>query len=892
MCKKQCLALFLAFFFSFLFAQEKVSIDYNFSARQYEIADITVEGAESYENSVIIGFSELAVGKKITIPGDDITTVVKRFWKQGLFSDVKITAEKIADGKIWLKIAVKQQPKISEIRFSGCKKSHIEDLEAGIGLTKGGQFTQNLENQAKNAVFKFYEEKGYHAAEVSVTAEKDMAQLNSVIVKIDVNKRFKLKVNTIKFDGNHNMSDFKLNRVMKKTNERGKILNIFSSKKFVRSLYDADKQAVIEKYNEKGFRDAQIVRDTVTPSATYKVKCRRSEAFTFSKYLKSVYNKNVRKEIYNYDTISTKYSNKLVDVYVKIEEGKKYFFRDIKWVGNTIYSSEYLSQMLRINKGDVYNSKLLTDRLSVEDDAVGNLYQDNGYLFSNIDPVEVKVEGDSIDFEMRIYEGRQAVISKIGISGNTRVYEHVVRRELRTKPGQLYNKSDIMRTLREVAQMGHFDPENLQPEILPNQENGTVDINYNLETKSSDQIELSAGYGATGVTGSLGLKFTNFAIQNLFKPETYKIVPQGEGQTFSLKATTNGQYYSSFSASFLDPWFGKKRPNSLSLSAYFSMQSGVSPRYSEAYNTSYYSQTYGTSYGYEVDPDQYLHTFGASLGWGTRLKWPDDYFMFNASLNYQLYSLKNWQYFIMENGTSKNINLALTLSRSSIDNPIYTRNGSSVALSVEATLPYSLMYDRNYSQARSESDSDAVKYEWLEYHKWKLKTKFFTPLSKNQKLVLMSRVEYGFLGYYDKNYRSPFQTFYVGGDGMSGSYTSYATDVVALRGYANGSLTPYASGGGYNGNVYTRLSFELRFPVVLEASTTIYALAFAEGGNCWSEFSDFNPFDLKRSAGVGVRLFLPMFGLMGVDWGYGFDEVKNTPSNSGSHFSFIIGQEF
>lgn len=892
MYKKQYLGLLLILLSQLVFAQDKVKIDYSLSPRQYEIADIKVTGSESYENSVIVGFSELKVGQTITVPGDDITKVIKRFWKQGLFSDVKILADKIEDGKIWLNIAIKQQAKISEIQFSGCKKSHIEDLEAGIGLTKGGQFTKNLENQARNAVLSFYQEKGYQSAEVTVTGEKDMTQLNSVIVKIDVKKNSKLKVNQIVFKGNKNLSDFKLNNVMKKTNERGKILNIFSSKKFVRSLYDADKLAIIEKYNEKGYRDARIEFDTVAKAGDYKIKCRRTPAFTMEKYFKSICSKNVRNEIYVYDTIDVKYKEKLVDVFITINEGKKYFFRDIKWIGNTVYTSETLSQSLRIKKGDVYNSKMLTDRLSVEDDAVGNLYQDNGYLFSNIDPVEVKIEGDSIDFEMRIYEGRQAVINKIGISGNTRVYEHVVRRELRTKPGQLYNKSDIMRTLREVAQTGHFDPEKLQPEILPNQENGTVDINYKLETKSSDQIELSAGYGATGVTGSLGLKFTNFAIQNLFKPETYKIVPQGEGQTFSLKATTNGSYYSSFSASFLDPWFGKKRPNSLSASAYYSMQSGVSNRYSDVYNTSYYNQMYGNTYAYEVDPDQYLHTFGVSLGWGTRLKWPDDYFMFNADLNYQLYSLKNWKYFIMQNGKSNNINLGLTLSRNSIDNPIYTRNGSSVSLSVESTLPYSMMFDRNYSNARSASDSDAVKYEWLEYHKWKFKTKFFTPLSKNQKLVLMSRLEYGFLGYYDKNYRSPFQTFYVGGDGMSGSYTSYATDVVALRGYANGSLTPYASGGGYNGNMYTRLSFELRFPIVLEPSTTIYALAFAEGGNCWSEFSEFNPFDLKRSAGVGVRLFLPMFGLMGVDWGYGFDLVKNTASNSGSHFSFIIGQEF
>jgi len=873
MYRKQCLLLLLILISQITFSQGMYKVDYSLSPKTYQLAGISVTGAENYENSIIIGYSELSVGQKVTVPGDEISGAVKKFWKLGLFSNVRISVEKTDSTKIWLNIDIKQRPKISEIRYDGAKKSNIEDLEPLIGLTKGGQLTPNLENQARTAVKKFYEEKGYTNVEVSISTDKDLSQPNAVIVKIDIKKNEKIKVNKITIEGNAHLSSNKLQRVMKKTNERHKLINLFRTKKFVRSLYEKDKEAIVEKYNEIGYRDASIESDTVTNAITYKVRQVKQKDGTIK-----------------LDTVA-KHKANLVNIHIKINEGKKYYFGKITWVGNTLYTSDFLNQNLRVKKGDVYNGKLLNDRLATDDDAVSNLYQDNGYLFSNIDPVEVNINGDSIDFEMRVYEGKQAVINRIGISGNTRVYEHVVRRELRTKPGQLYNKSDIMRTLREVAQMGFFDPEKLQPEIQPNAENGTVDINYKLETKSSDQIELSAGYGATGLTGSLGLKFTNFAIQNIFRPSTYKIVPQGEGQTFSIKGTTNGSYYTSFSASFLDPWFGKKRPNSLSLTAYYALQSGVSTR-SSTYSTSYYSSVYGTSYAYEVDPDKYIHTFGVSLGWGTRLNWPDDYFTFNTSLNYQRYSLKNWSYFIMTDGQANDLNLGFTLARNSIDNPIYTRKGSSFSLSLEITPPYSLLGKKSFAGCEDATDSNQVKYKWIEYNKWKFSTKLFTPLSPNQKLVLMTRVEYGFLGYYSSEYRSPFKTFYMGGDGLSGSSTSYSTDVIGLRGYANGALTPYTSAGGYNGNLYTRLSMELRYPIVLESSTTIYTLAFLEGGNCWANFSEFDPFSLKRSAGLGVRLFLPMFGMIGVDWGYGFDTVKSTPSYSGGHFSFVIGQEF
>lgn len=833
-------------------AETELDIDYSAIPRKYTIADINVIGAKNYDPSIIKGFSGLNVGQRISIPGDEITNSIKKFWKQGLFNDIKISAAKIEGDSIWLNIILQQRPKISDVKIIGVKKSEKEDIEPKISLMRGGQISKSKEDQSRNAILTYFKEKGYYNVNIDIRERPDNSIPNSEYVDIIINKGNKVKVHRIKFEGNDHLSRWKLNRAMKKTNETGRWYNLLSTKKYVKSLYETDLQNIVDKYNEIGYRDAFIEQDTV-------VTCDR-----------------------NIDR---------VDISIKINEGKKYYFRDIKWVGNTLYNSKDLDNLLRIKKGDTYNSKLLENRLNNDEDAVSNLYQDNGYLFSNITPIETKIDGDSIDYEMRIYEGQQAVINNVGINGNDKVYEHVVRRELRTKPGQLYSKSDIMRTMREIAQMGFFDQEQIVPDIKPDPENGTVDIDYNLVSKSSDQIEMSLGYGATGLTGSLGLKFTNFAIQNIFKPKTYRIVPQGEGQTLSLRATTNGRYYTSFSGSFSDNWFGGKRPNQLTLSAFYSMQSGISSR-SDVYASNYYSSLYsssdyGTYYAYDIDPDKYIHIFGVSLGFGKRLSWPDDYFTLSASMSYSRYNLKNWNYFIMTDGTANNFNFEVSLGRSSIDNPIYTRQGSMFSVSCEFTPPYSLFDNRDFSKL-----SDSEKYKWLEYHKWKIKGRMFTPLTKDQKLVLMTRLEYGFLGYYNKDRRSPFGTFYVGGDGMSGSYSTYSTEVVGLRGYSSGSLTPYTATGGYNGNLYTRLSIELRYPIVLKGSTTIYALAFVEGGNCWAEFKDFNPLDLKRSAGVGIRLFLPMFGLMGVDWGYGFDTVKDTPSYSGSQFSFVIGQEF
>ena len=600
------------------------------------------------------------------------------------------------------------------------------------------------------------------------------------------------------------------------------------------------------------------------------------------------------------------YNEGSVDVHITVDEGQKYFIKDITWVGNTIYPTEVLDDYLGMKPGDVYNQKLMNKRLSTDDDAVSNLYMDHGYLFYNLVPVEKEVSGDSISLEMRMMEGPQARINNVVINGNDRLYEKVIRRELRVRPGDLFSKSDLMRSAREIAQTGHFNPETMDIQPEPNEENGTVDIVFNLETKNNDQIEFSLGWGQTGVIGKLALKFSNFSIKNLFYPSTYRgIIPQGEGQTFSISAQTNARYYQSYAISFLDPWFGGKRPNSLSVSAYYSRQTGVNSSY---YNRSWanssmwgsglgyypgysYNDYYENSYQNSLDPNKVLQMVGVNVGFGKRLKWPDDYFTFTADLGYNWYYLKNWDYlYYMNNGTSNAIVLGLTLSRQSIDNPIYTRSGSVFSLNLQMTPPAQLFTGkRDWKALAEKNDTESKKqlYEWIEYWKLRFKSRTYTPLSTNQQWtpVLMTRFDFGLLGSYNKYLKTPFETFYVGGDGMSGSYT-YATETIALRGYDNGSLTPWQS----EGYAYTRMGVELHFPLMLQQSTTIYALGFLEGGNAWTSVKQFNPFDLKRSGGFGVRIQLPMVGLMGIDWAYGFDKVYG--ERGGSHFHFILGQEF
>ena len=829
------------------------TVVYSQTPQIYEIADITVVGADNYEDYIIIGYSGLSKGQRIEIPGDDITNALKRFWRQGLFSDVAILWTKAYGDKAWLEIRLTPQPRISQINYNGVKKGEREDLEARLGLAKGQQITPNIVNRAEMIIKKYFDEKGFKNADVRLIQHEDLAHKNEVILDINVDKNEKIKVHRIYFKGNNVFSDFKLKWAMKKTSERDNIFTIFKQKKFVESDFESDLQVLTEKYNEKGYRDAYVVCDSIVP-----------------------YDKNK------------------VDIYISIEEGDQYHIRDIRWIGNTIYTNDVLSAYLGMKPGDVYNQKLLNKRINEDEDAVSNLYMDRGYLFFNLIPLETNIANDSIDLEMMITEGPQARINKVIINGNDRLYEHVIRRELRTKPGELFDKSALIRSAREIAQTGHFDPESMDIQPKPNPENGTVDIELNLTSKSNDQIEFSAGWGQTGIIGKLSLKFTNFSMRNLFNPKSYKgIIPQGDGQTFTISAQTNARYYQAYSISFFDPWFGGKRPNSFSVSAYYSRQTGIE---SSFYNNNYYNPyLYGGYYGgyggyydqsyYQaqlenaIDPSKSLQMAGINFSFGKRLSWPDDYFTFMVDLGYQAYILDDWDYlYYMNNGVSHSITLGATLARTSIDNPIYTRRGSQFSLSATVTPPYSLFDGKDY-KALSQQNTEASRqemYRWIEYYKIKFKSRTYTPLTSPENqytLVLMTRADFGLLGSYNPYKKSPFETFYVGGDGMTGSYT-YATETIGMRGYDNGAFTPW----GYEGYAYTRFTLELHFPFLLQPSTTIYGLAFAEAGNAWTDIRDFNPFSMKRSAGVGVRVFLPMIGLLGIDWAYGFD--------------FILGQEF
>lgn len=850
-------------------AQQKIvnpDITYSGTPKTYKLAGLTVTGIEGYEDYVLTGISGLTVGQELEVPGTAITDAVKRYWKHGLFSDVSISADSIVGDNIYLKIHLAPRPRISTINYNGLKKTEREDMEKKLGLLKGGQITPNMIDRAKILAKKYFEDKGYKNAEVFIRQRDDVAAKNQVILDIDVDKKEKLKVRSIIIDGDNQLGEKKIKGTLfskgafAKTHEAGKLSNLLKSKKFTPERWAEDKKNLITKYNEYGYRDAVILKDSV----------------------------------WNVDP-------KHVDIYVKVDEGKKYYIRNIKWVGNTVYSTDYLSRLLDMKKGDVYNQTYLNKRLSQDEDAVGNAYWNNGYLFYNLQPTEVNIVGDSIDLEMRITEGQQARINRVKINGNDRLYENVVRRELRTKPGDLFSKEALQRSARELASMGHFDPEAINPVPEPNYEDGTVDINYNLKQKSNDQVELSLGWGQTGVIGRVGLKLNNFSMANLFRRnrEHRGILPIGDGETLSLGAQTNGTYYQSYNAQYSTNWLGGKRPIQFSVGMSYSKQTDVSSNYyNSGYMNNYNNYRYGygnynyNSYENYYDPDKYVKLFSVYAGWGKRLSWPDDYFTLSLQLQYQRYMLRNWQYFIMSNGSANNLNLNIALNRTSTDNQLFPRRGSDFSVSLTITPPWSKWDHKDYAHLATDRNSPTFsqeqqeKYRWIEYHKWKFKARTFTALTSGQKcFVLMTRVEFGLLGSYNKNKKSPFETYYMGGDGMSGYSTGYAEETIGLRGYENGSLTPY----GAEGYAYSRMSLELRYPFLL-GNTTIYGLGFVEAGNAWTETSKFNPFDMKRSAGLGVRIFLPMVGMMGIDWAYGFDKVFGT--KGGSQFHFILGQEF
>ena len=850
--------------------QEKIvnpDITYSGNPHTYKLAGLAVSGIDGYEDYVLTGISGLSIGQELEVPGTAITDAVKRYWKHGLFSDVSISADSIVGDKIYLRINLLPRPRVSTINYNGLKKSERDDLEKKLGLLKGGQITPNMISRAKILAKKYFDDKGYKNAEINILQRDDVANKNQVILDINVDKKEKLKVRNIIIEGNEQLpmkkikGSFFSKGAFAKTHEAGKLGNLLKSKKFTPERWTEDKKNLITKYNEFGFRDATILKDSV----------------------------------WNVDP-------KHVDIYVKVNEGKKYYIRNISWVGNTVYSTDYLSRLLGMKKGDVYNQTYLSKRLSQDEDAVGNEYWNNGYLFYRLEPTEVNIVGDSIDLEMRITEGQQAHINRVKINGNDRLYENVVRRELRTKPGDLFSKEALQRSARELASMGYFDPEAINPVPEPNYEDGTVDINYNLKQKSNDQVELSLGWGQTGVIGRVGLKLTNFSMANLFRRnrEHRGIMPIGDGETLSLGAQTNGTYYQSYNVQYSTNWLGGKRPIQFNVGVSYSKQTDVSSNYyNQSLLNNYNNYRYGygnynyNSYENYYDPDKYIKLLSVYAGWGKRLSWPDDYFTLSLQLQYQRYMLRNWRYFLMPTGTSNNLNLTVSLNRTSTDNQLFPRRGSEFSASLTITPPWSKWDGKDYAHLATNPNSpnyskeQQEKYHWIEYHKWKFKARTFTALSSGQKcFVLVTRVELGLLGSYNRNKKSPFETFYMGGDGMSGYSTGYAEETIGLRGYENGALTPSYDVQGY---AYDRFSLELRYPFLL-GNTTIYGLGFVEAGNAWSETSKFNPFDMKRSAGLGVRIFLPMVGMMGIDWAYGFDTVFG--KKGGSQFHFILGQEF
>ncbi|UCH14401.1 MAG: outer membrane protein assembly factor BamA [Bacteroidales bacterium] len=811
------------------------AVDY-FHPKELEIDSITVTGVRYLQPNILINISGLQVGQKINIPGDEISAAIDKFWKYGLFSDVKILAKRIKNGKVFLEIYLKEQPRLSKLNIKGVNKSEISDLKEKINLRPGSQMTDNIINNCKTIIDKHYIDKGFLNVDVVIVQKTDTSNINQVALNIYIEKNKKVKIDDIVFEGNEVYTDKRLRRVMKKTKKKN--LNIFKGSKFINETYKEDKQNLINFYNENGYRDAKLLGDRIT-----------------------------------------RVNNKRIALVINLEEGQKYFVRKIVWVGNTKYPSGILNRILGVKKGDVYNKTLLEERLRIDEDAVSSLYLDNGYLFFSVSPVEVRIENDSIDLEMRVYEGKQASINKVVIKGNTKTNEHVVRRELRTRPGELFSKSDIIRSVRELATLGHFDPENINPNPIPNQADGTVDLEYQLEERANDQLELSGGFGGLGFVGTVGIRFSNFSARNMFNGKAWRPVPTGDGQTLSVRAQVSSKAFKAYNLSFIEPWFGGKKPNSFTVSLTHTVSKR--PLYEEG--------------RYVANDTIFFKVYGASIGLGRRLKWPDDYFTIYNELSYQRYHLSNYvsSQFIFTNGFSNLISLKTIVSRSSQDQMLFPRRGSNFSFGIQLTPPYSLFSNKDYSEL-----SFNEKYKLIEFHKWTFKSAWYTSIIGN--LVLATKAEYGYLGHYNNDIGpSPFEKFEVGGNPMYATNYIFGSDIVSLRGYPDAQLTPQtviAENGQsrrfYDGNVYDKYTVELRYPVSLNPSATIYGLAFIEGGNAWSSISEFKPFHIKRSAGIGVRVFLPMFGLLGIDWGYGFDPLAGQTKPNGGEFHFVLGQQF
>ncbi len=850
-----CVAVVLVLAEAAATAQSGVTVDYG-NPRKYIVGGVSVEGNNYVNGDQIVQISGLREGMEVTVPSDFFSLLIDKMWHRRYFEDVSVAIDSLNATRdtAFFKITVSERPRVSKWTFSGIKSGDQKDLKERLNLKPGGVFSDYVAKTSTDIIKRFYNEKGYNNATVDIQTRRDTLVKGAIRVNFAISRNEKVRIKKIDFGGTYAVKESKLVKSMKKTRDK-RLQNFFKSKKFNETEFENDKKSLIEAFNEAGYRDARIVSDTV-----YFVEPGKLE------------------------------------IDFKIDQGKKYYFRDITWTGNSVYPAEALNDILQIKKGDVYDVVTMEKRLfgggKQNEYDVSKLYRDNGYLFFNLQPVELNVAGDSVDVEMRVVEGKQATLNNIIINGNDLTNEKVVRRQVFTRPGYLFSQSDFERSIREIASMGQFDPEaiadpNKGYSILPNQNTNTVDVVYNVTEKPSSQLELSGGWGGNTFVATVGVSFNNFSTRRFFDKTAWRPVPLGDAQNLAFRFQTNGTYYTSLSASFSEPWLFGKKPTSLNLSLYYTRQTNSYL----AFNI--------------LNNDQYMEVYGFAAGIGTRLKWPDNYFVLYNQLSWQTYRLQDWQYnFLFNTGVSHNLSYMISLSRNSTDQQIYPRSGSDFSISLQLTPPYSLLRkktvyedgtevsvsnprDIDYSQCSSE-----VRYKWIEYHKWQFKGAVYTKLVGD--LVLMTRAQFGVLGYYNRKWGySPFEGFRVGGDGMSG-YDTYGSDIISLRGYENYSLTPTStsqyntSGNYYAGNVYDKFTVELRYPVVLQPQSTIYALLFLEGGNCWSDLRSFNPFQIKRSAGVGVRVFLPMIGLLGVDWGYGFDDSVNGKSQ----FHFVIGQQF
>ncbi len=822
--------------------------DISYSApQQYTIGGIEVEGVRYLDHNALISISGLKVGDEINVPGEEISNAIKKLWDQGLLSDVAINASRIEGSKIFLTLELKERPRLSKFSFKGIKKGQADDLKNKVNLVRGRIVTDAMLKNAQNTVRKHFVEKGFLNTEVRIVQIEDTLQHNSVALRIEVDRKSRVKINDIYFEGNEVFTEKQLRRKLKETKER-RPYRIFKASKFIRSKFEEDKEKLISFYNAQGYRDAYIIQDTV----------------------------------YTYDDRS-------VNVGIKVNEGIKYYFRNITWTGNYVYTDEVLSNVLGIKKGDVYNLENLEKRLQYDPTGkvdVSSLYLDDGYLFFHVEPVEVSIIGDSIDIEMRMVEGTQANIKNVTVTGNTKTNDHVILREIRTLPGQKFSRTALIRSQREIAQLGYFDPEQIGISPVPNPADGTVDINYTVVERPSDQIELSGGWGGFfGFVGTLGVTFNNFAIGKVTNWREWKPLPAGDGQRLSLRLQANGRQFQTYSASFVEPWLGGRKPNSFSVSLTHSSQAQLDP--------GNFRRVMGS-----------LQVTGLTLGLGRRLTVPDDFFTLSNSLSMQRYTLDNFQSVLgsalgSDVGGKRiynQITFNTTLSRNSIDNPTFPTRGSSLTLSVNATPPYSRLIS-NFNPENGEVSPMASR--WVEFHKWMFDASWFIPLAP--KLVINTRAHSGFIGSYGGVQPGPFDRFQMGGDGITGFNFLLGTDIIGLRGYQNltvGDLERDAQGRvlqqrfvGGGGVAFSKYVSELRYAVSTNPAATIFVLGFVEAGNNWSNLNRYNPFDMKRSAGVGARIFMPAFGMIGVDYGFGFDPIPGISPRNKGQFHFTIGQQ-